>query len=491
MLQALGEGRSEEQLKSLEAGLFPSTIFQTHTVEREGRREETHHFELEAVDEEELREIYEGYRAFEGFWTEEGQLRRFRPTTPYESLTPQVRQVLRHPCLLRMVMEAYDGKPVPERLWTGDILNAFCEAKIFGRTDEERERFAPRSQLVTELVRLMRKLKRDNFLRDELHDFSAEWSKALLERELTRSPYLQLLDEGVLMETPITEEWGRFRRIVGYQVRFAFEPLFEFLLSNELLAEGGGWKGLTGEKVAGWLREGREFDHLTGAVMLLLTEAVQKGNLSLVAETLNASDIELAGPVIVEVLTTLEGLKDERFEPLLDELAKKAEGEKALRVFGNASYQFSIKQRYRPMLACTERAERLARHLVEVEGRVELENYLAMALMNKGAALRDLGRHKEAIDCHDEAIRIYRRLVEVEGRVELENDLAMALMNKGAALRDLGHHKEAIDCYEEAIEKAIEIRRRLVEVEGRVKLRNDLAMALALMNKGVALGRCT
>jgi tetratricopeptide (TPR) repeat protein len=468
-------------LKSLEAGLFPSTIFQTHTVEREGRREETHHFELEAVDEEELREIYEGYRAFEGFWTEEGQLRRFRPTTPYESLTPQVRQVLRHPWLLRMVMEAYDGKPVPERLWTGDILNAFCEAKIFGRTDEEWERFAPRSQLVTELVRVMRKLKRDNFLRDELHDFSAEWSKALLERELTRSPYLQLLDEGVLMETPIAEEWGRFRRIVGYQVRFAFDLLFEFLLSNELLAEGGGWKGLTGEKVARWLSEGRDFDHLTGAVTLLLTEAVQKGNLSLVVETLNAADIELARPVIIEVLTTLEGLKDERFEPLLDELAKKADGEKALRVFGNASYQFGIKQRHRPVLACTERAERLARHLVEIEGRVELGNYLAMALMNKGNALWALGRLEEAIDCHDEVIGIYRRLVEVEGRVELANDLAGALMNKGTALSDLGHLSEAIDCYDEAIG----IFKRLIEVEGRVELENDLARAL--MNKGNAL----
>jgi tetratricopeptide (TPR) repeat protein len=481
MLQALGEGRSEEQLKSLEAGLFPSTIFQTHTVEREGRREETHRFELEAVDEDEVREIYESYRAFDGYWTEEGQLRRFRPTTPYESLTPQVRQVLRHPWLLRMVMEAYDGKPVPERLWTGDILNAFCEAKIFGRTDEEREQFAPRSQLVTELVRLMRKLKRDNFLRDELHDFSAEWSKALLERELTRSPYLQLLDEGILMETPIAEEWGRFRRIVGYQVRFAFDPLFEFLLSNELLAEGGGWKGLTGKKVARWLSEGRNFDHLTGAVTLLLTEAVQEGNLSLVAETLNASDIKLAEPVIIEVLTTLEGLKDEHFEPLLDELAKKAEGEKALRVFGNAFYQFGIKQRYRPMLACTERAERLARHLVEVEGRVELENDLAGALMNKGYALSDLDHHREAIDCYDEVIGIYRRLIEVEGRVELENDLAMALINKGNALSDLGRHSEAIDCYDEVIG----IYRRLVEVEGRVELANDLAMAL--INKGVAL----
>jgi tetratricopeptide (TPR) repeat protein len=436
---------------------------------------------LEAVDEDELREIYESYRAFDGYWTEEGQLRRFRPTTPYESLTPQVRQVIRHPWLLRMVMEAYDGKPVPERLWTGDILNAFCEAKIFGRTDEERERFAPRSQLVTELVRLMRKLKRDNFLRDELHDFSAEWSRALLERELTRSPYLQLLDEGVLMETPITEEWGRFRRIVGYQVRFAFDPLFEFLLSNELLAEGGGWKGLTGEKVARWLSEGRDFDHLTGAVTLLLTEAVQEGNLSLVAETLNATDIELARPVIVEVLMTLEGLKDERFEPLLDELAEKADGEKALRVFVNASYQFAIKQRYRPMLACTERAERLAKHLIEVEGRMELENDLAGALMNKGNALWALGRFEEAIDYYDEAIGIYRRLVEVEGRVELENELAMALINKGIALWALGRHKEAIDCHDEAIK----IRRRLVEVEGRVELADYLATAL--INKGIAL----
>jgi tetratricopeptide (TPR) repeat protein len=360
-------------------------------------------------------------------------------------------------------------------------LNAFCEAKIFGRTDEERERFAPRSQLVTELVRLMRKLKRDNFLRDELHDFSAEWSKALLERELTRSPYLQLLDEGVLMETPITEEWGRFRRIVGYQVRFAFDPLFEFLLSNELFEEGGKWKGLTGEKVAGWLREGREFDHLTGAVMLLLTEAVQEGNLNLVAETLNAADIELARPVIVEVLMTLEGLKDERFEPLLDELAEKADGKKALTVLINASYQFGIKQRHRPMLACTERAEQLAKHMVEVEGRVELANDLAGALVNKGNALWALGRLREAIDCCEEAIEIYRRLVEVEGRVELANDLASALVNKGNALWALGRLREAIDCYEEAIG----IRRRLVEVEGRMELANDLAMAL--MNKGVAL----
>jgi tetratricopeptide (TPR) repeat protein len=92
----------------------------------------------------------------------------------------------------------------------------------------------------------------------------------------------------------------------------------------------------------------------------------------------------------------------------------------------------------------------LDRRLVEVEGRVELANDLASALMNKGVALSDLGRLNEAIDCYDEAIGIRRHLVE-EGRVELANDLARALMNKGVALSDLGYLKEALQCYDEGI----------------------------------------
>jgi len=166
---------------------------------------------------------------------------------------------------------------------------------------------------------------------------------------------------------------------------------------------------------------------------------------------------------------------------LLDELAKKAEGEKALRVFVNASYQFGIKQRHRPMLACTERAERLARCLIEVEGRWRLADGLGAALVNMGAALINLGRLDEALDRYKEAIGIYRHLVEVEGRWELKNELAATLISKGVALSDLGHHKEAIDYYDEAIG----IYRRLIEVEGRVELENDLAGAL--MNKGIAL----
>jgi tetratricopeptide (TPR) repeat protein len=119
--------------------------------------------------------------------------------------------------------------------------------------------------------------------------------------------------------------------------------------------------------------------------------------------------------------------------------------------------------------------------LVEIEGRMELANDLARALMNKGNALWPLGRHREAIDCYDEAIEIFKRLIEVEGRMELANYLAMALINKGETLRQMGCLDKALECLEEAIG----IYRRLVEVEGRAELADYLAMAL--INKGVAL----
>jgi tetratricopeptide (TPR) repeat protein len=145
---------------------------------------------------------------------------------------------------------------------------------------------------------------------------------------------------------------------------------------------------------------------------------------------------------------------------------------------GNALSDLGL---HREAIDCYDEAIKIRRRLVEVEGRVELANDLATALVNKGVALWVLGRHSEAIDCYNEAIGIYRRLVEVEGRTELANGLAGALMDKGNALSDLGLHREAIDYYDEAIG----IYRRLVEVEGRVELANDLARVL--INKGVAL----
>jgi tetratricopeptide (TPR) repeat protein len=53
--------------------------------------------------------------------------------------------------------------------------------------------------------------------------------------------------------------------------------------------------------------------------------------------------------------------------------------------------------------------------------------------------------------CYDDAIAVVRRLVEVEGRTELANDLATALMNKALLLEKQEQWQEALGCYEEAI----------------------------------------
>jgi tetratricopeptide (TPR) repeat protein len=136
------------------------------------------------------------------------------------------------------------------------------------------------------------------------------------------------------------------------------------------------------------------------------------------------------------------------------------------------------KARFRLGVYLFDCAEAIFRRLVEA-GREELANELAMALMNKGVALRSLGQMKEAIACYDQAISTYQSLVEA-GREELANDLAAALMNKGVALGSLGQMKEAIACYDQAISTY----QSLVEA-GREELANELAMAL--MNKAIAL----
>ena len=85
------------------------------------------------------------------------------------------------------------------------------------------------------------------------------------------------------------------------------------------------------------------------------------------------------------------------------------------------------------------------------EGRGELANDLAMALMNKGNALQSQGRLGETIASYDAAIAIRQRLVDEEGRQELAGGLAMALANKAFALAAQQQSQEALTCFDAAI----------------------------------------
>ncbi|HEY0429868.1 MAG TPA: tetratricopeptide repeat protein [Pyrinomonadaceae bacterium] len=101
--------------------------------------------------------------------------------------------------------------------------------------------------------------------------------------------------------------------------------------------------------------------------------------------------------------------------------------------------------------------------------------------INIGISLDNLGRLADAVIEYDKAIEIRKDLVENQGREESANSLASAFVNKGIVLDNLGRLDEAITEYD----KAIEIRKDLVEKNKHTNLANDLARAF--LNKGNAL----
>jgi hypothetical protein len=97
--------------------------------------------------------------------------------------------------------------------------------------------------------------------------------------------------------------------------------------------------------------------------------------------------------------------------------------------------------------------------------------------MNRGVALAELGRLAEAVGPFDDAITLLRALVEQEGRRELANDLAAALMNRGLALAKrerpaaLAAASEARDIWQILVSEGAEhLRARLDGAVGLVRI---------------------
>ena len=102
---------------------------------------------------------------------------------------------------------------------------------------------------------------------------------------------------------------------------------------------------------------------------------------------------------------------------------------------------------------------------------VRLPDQLAGTYHNKASAVHALGNYRAAVELYDRAIKIRERLVNQEGRRELANDLAATYTSKAHAVGDIGDNRAMELC-----DRAIKIRERLVNQEGRRELADDLAM---------------
>ena len=125
-------------------------------------------------------------------------------------------------------------------------------------------------------------------------------------------------------------------------------------------------------------------------------------------------------------------------------------------------------------LGTYQEAQRIFERLIAVD-RSELRERLAALCMHQALVHRFVDDAPGAIRAYDRAIAIRERLVNQEGRGELANELAMAYMNKAIAVSDLGDKQAAVGLYD----RAIAIFERLVNQEGRRELTGDLAWVQA------------
>jgi len=140
-------------------------------------------------------------------------------------------------------------------------------------------------------------------------------------------------------------------------------------------------------------------------------------------------------------------------------MSPKDDNEKLQQLIENADEIFSIysvrmksKSIYQKALKIAEK-ENKTLELEYIQGKIDLldENWESAlnhfdtvlelnpsyenALIYKGIALRNLGRHEEALECYDTALKI-----------NPENEISWN--NKGIALGNLGRHEEALECYD-------------------------------------------
>lgn len=164
-------------------------------------------FHLALFEPSEVREAYEKSRAAaEAIRVrpggEEGvgapRVATFRPLTGFDELRPEGSTValMREPLLLRLILEAYDGRRVRSDLSVAEVMDVFVRKVVL--PDDDPFVAAPRRAFLTALARLFDEAGKDAVALEALYD-RADLRAAALNPE-RESPFVQLLELGVLQE---------------------------------------------------------------------------------------------------------------------------------------------------------------------------------------------------------------------------------------------------------------------------------------------------
>jgi tetratricopeptide (TPR) repeat protein len=235
---------------------------------------------LGPLSEPELADAYGRYRARPGS----------SPATSFADLSDEARQTLANPLILRLATEVFDGRAVPARVLSGEMLSRYAERKVFaGRR---------RADFVAALADLMigrraRSLPLEDLLGDpRLRDEVLDHSPA--------SVFVQLQDDQVLSVGP----GRRFECLplpTRQDVSFTFERLFEYVLTWRVAARCADEASAAVQAID----DGRLFPPMRGAALLILVHLARSGDYTSLSRLAADADNPAAIALLADVLDDL------------------------------------------------------------------------------------------------------------------------------------------------------------------------------------------
>lgn len=219
----------------------------------------------------------------------------------------------------------------------------------------------------------------------------------------------------------------------------------------------------------------------------ILTEWVEEKEARILAPTLgtviNNKARTLVGlgkfPDAIEVYATAIELREE----IVDDDDRDDLEHDLAESLNDRGIAYSYGRMYDRALADYDRALEIYARMHDADGRQDLTYAYASALANRGLTLADLQRRPDAVRDYGRAIQLYRDLVTNRGQSGVARDLANTLNNRGLAYADMTQLGPAMRDYDEAVtmlEKQVEA--------GQAAMRNHLARALTNRANALFLG---
>lgn len=318
--------------------------------------------------------------------------------------------MMRNPLMTRLILSAFHRRPLPSELSFDEAMQLYVDQVVVEQDNPEGS-YRDRRRLLEILIRQLDGLGAEAIDRERL--YGIERLKAWVQNPQKDSPYVQLLDLGILIE-----EWDGDDCFV----RFAFDGLFVYFLARWHESQIN-----TADDLVRQLHRASSFPHLHRSLVVVVRRLYTQGGGDLVndvlARTADGHPSKLTAEVVREALATLAQAHDGAFGRALAGLvtvpAKVAVG-LLLDLFDRLFFLGEADAARRVIMLAVAEAER--------SGAAELH---AAALLRRGRELARTGEVDAALDCLDRARALAEGAADRTLILRAEMASALILLERG------------------------------------------------------------